>query len=275
MKGTLVKWSIQSISWQKFDPNLVDLSLLRLVKGASLVEYNSEDYVQYLRGVFADDFDFCARLHKWGEEERRHGEALAAWARLVDPTFDFESAFQRFRVLQPIEVGAKTSIRGSKSKELVARCVVETGTATYYSALADASQEPVLKEICQKIAADEIQHYTLFLKTLSSYADRESLSKWSRFKTVWERATEAEDEELTLAFACANYPNDEISRRDFKKYQREFMAIAYRLYQPQHIKKATRLVAVATGLAPHGLAARSLETVMDGAFFIRRRAFPK
>jgi len=47
------------------------------------------------------------------------------------------------------------SVRGSRRGEMIARCVVESGTSSYYSAIRDASQEPVLKEIAGRIAADE------------------------------------------------------------------------------------------------------------------------
>ena len=58
--------------------------------------------------------------------------------------------------------GAWRSSRGSRCGELVARCIVETGTSSYDTALMDAVEEPVLKEICRNIAADELRHYKLF-----------------------------------------------------------------------------------------------------------------
>ena len=59
-----------------------------------------------------------------------------------------------------------SSIRGSKRGEMIARCVVESGTSSYYSAIRDATDEPVLKEIAGRIAADEYRHYKLFYETL-------------------------------------------------------------------------------------------------------------
>ena len=53
-------------------------------------------------------------------------------------------------------------MRGSRAGELLARCVVESGTCSYYAALRDATREPVLRQICHHIAQDEARHYRLF-----------------------------------------------------------------------------------------------------------------
>src|SRR5258708_8674981 len=49
---------------------------------------------------------------------------------------------------------------------MIARCIVEIGTSSYYSALREAAAEPVLQEICRHIAADELRHFRLFYKHL-------------------------------------------------------------------------------------------------------------
>ena len=61
---------------------------------------------------------------------------------------------------------AEGSVRGSRRGEMIARCVVESGTSSYYSAIRDATDEPLLKEIAGRIAADEYRHYKLFYDTL-------------------------------------------------------------------------------------------------------------
>ena len=57
-------------------------------------------------------------------------------------------------------------MRGSRRGEMIARCVVESGTSSLYSAIRDASEEPVLKEVAGRIAADEFRHYRLFYDIL-------------------------------------------------------------------------------------------------------------
>ncbi|TLM93654.1 MAG: ferritin-like domain-containing protein, partial [Actinobacteria bacterium] len=131
-------WNLEDIAWDRFDPSLVDPDIIPLVKAAAMVERNGDDYALYLHGVFADDPDFHAASEHWATEEVQHGDALGRWASLADPSFDYMSAFARYRAGYKIDVKADASIRGSRSGELVARCIVETGTSSYYTALADA-----------------------------------------------------------------------------------------------------------------------------------------
>ena len=155
-------WTLDDIPWDLFDRAKVDPELLRAVKAAALVEHNSGDYVAYLCGIFAGDAEFQAAARTWGEEEVQHGRALAAWATHVDPDWDFAAALRRFTEIFRLPLDATNSVRGSLTAELIARCVVEVGTSSFYSAIRDATDEPVLKLICAKIAGDEFRHYKLF-----------------------------------------------------------------------------------------------------------------
>src|SRR5262245_27258625 len=154
-------WTLDDVDWSCFDPAKVDGELLAAVKAASLVEYNAPDYVAYLKRVFRDAPEATIRsFERWGNEEIQHGLALARWAELADPSFDFKSAFLRFRMLyRPAHFdGAERSVRGSKRGEMIARCVVEAGTASFYSAIRDAAEEPVLEEIAGRIALAGVRH---------------------------------------------------------------------------------------------------------------------
>src|SRR5690606_32106126 len=155
----------------QFDRSKVDPDQEKIVRAAAMVEYNAGDYVAYLKNVFADDPDFSEAAVQWGAEETQHGQALGRWAMMVDPDFDFEARFRRFRDGFRPDVEATQSIRGSRSGELVARCMVEVGTSSYYAALGDATEEPVLKAICRKIGSDELRHYKLFYQHLKRWLD--------------------------------------------------------------------------------------------------------
>jgi hypothetical protein len=238
--GAMERWSVDSLPWDRFRPDLVDPRLLALVKGASLVEFNSEDYVTYLLSIFAGHPDLHEGIAQWGREERRHGEALARWARLADPAFDLASSLARFRNVYQIPLQAKTSIRGSLARELVARCVVETGTSTFYTAIRDASQEPLLKEIAKRIAGDEIRHHALFLGWLENL--EEPLGRWGRLKTLIARAREAGDVELSFAYFAANQPEG-FSAQRADQYSYQYMCEVASLYRPQHFVMSTGLLA--------------------------------
>jgi rubrerythrin len=159
-----VHWTLDDIPWQAFDASKVDANLLAVVKSAALVEANAADYVRYLHNIFHDDADFRAAADRWGIEERQHGEALGRWAEIADPSFSFAASLAMFRKGFSLDLETGQSVRGSLAGELIARQVVETGTSSFYSAIRDASHEPVLKAIAGRIAADEFLHYQLFAR---------------------------------------------------------------------------------------------------------------
>src|SRR5919202_279288 len=117
-------WTLDDIPWDRFDPASVDPELVPIVKAASLVEHNGRAYAHHLCLVFADDPAFQQTARRWGEEEVQHGRALARWAALADPSYDFDAAFRRFKDGFRHDFSAATSIRGSRSGEMVARCMV-------------------------------------------------------------------------------------------------------------------------------------------------------
>jgi len=167
------RWTLSEIAWDQLEPAKIDPDMLAVIKTAALVEYNSHDYGHYLNTIFKEDQEFQSKVNVWVKEERQHGQALEKWAMLADPEFDFEKRFQTFTDMFSLKTGCEDSIRGSQNGELIARCIVETGTSSYYTALADACEEPVLKLICQKIAADEFCHFKLFYKYLQQRAAKE------------------------------------------------------------------------------------------------------
>src|SRR5262245_41025962 len=134
----MAHWTLDDIPWSKFEASKLDPDILRVVKAASLVEQNGADYARYLCGVFADDPAFQEAAQHWGAEEIRHGEALGRYAMLADPGFDHTAASARFTAGFRVDLDAQASVRGSRAGELVARCIVETGTSSYYTALAEA-----------------------------------------------------------------------------------------------------------------------------------------
>lgn len=246
---TMKHWTLEQIPWAQFDPARVDPEILKLVKAAAMVEFNGGDYAAYLNRVFADDPEFRAAADAWAHEEVQHGQALARWAKLADPTFDFDTAFKRFTDGYSIDVNVEKSIRGSRASELVARCIVETGTSSYYTALREATDEPVLKEICRNIAADEHRHYKLFYTHLQRYLEREELNGWKRLKVTLARLGESEDDELAYAYFAANHPDETYDRKRFTKaYARR----AYAVYRRHHVERGIAMALKASGLTPTG-----------------------
>jgi hypothetical protein len=249
-------WTLDDVDWAGFDPSKVSPALLAAVKAASLVEYNAPDYVAYLKRVYKDAPESnIRRIEHWGEEEIQHGLALARWAELADPHFDFQTAFGRFRSLYRVphfERGTG-SVRGSRRGEMIARCVVESGTASLYSAIRDASDEPVLKEVAGRIAADEFRHYRLFFDILQDETEPD-LPLWRKLWVAATRVNESDDDELACAYYCANVPPAEAAAKPYRRrlYARAYQEKIMAFYRRHHIDRLVKMVVKPTGLNPSG-----------------------
>ena len=261
-------WTLETIAWDRFDASKIDAEILRNIKAAAMVERNGADYGVYLGRVFADDPTFVADVERWAREEVQHGMALGRWAQLADPSWDFDAAFARLRKGYQLPLDANDSVRGSQAGEMMARCIVETGTSSYYSALKDATEEPVLKQICSNIAADEFRHYKLFFDHLGRCLERDRLSRWARLRVGWGRIAESEDDELAYAYFAANEPNGAVYDR--KRAKDAYARRAYPLYRRFHVQRAMAMMLKAVGLEPAG----RLNAVLTGIglWFLRRRS---
>jgi hypothetical protein len=254
----MASWTLDDIPWWSFDAARLDPAIVAIVKAACLVEYNGAAYAHHLCHVFADDPAFQENARRWGAEEVQHGVALARWAALADPSFDFAAAFTRFQEGYRIDFDSVRSRRGSRAGEMIARCIVETGTSSYYTALRDAAAEPVLREICGRIAADELRHYRLFYKTLRHCLERERLGRWARLRIALGRLAESEDDELAYAFYAAN---EDALPYDRRRYSRAYARRTFPLYRPHHVQRAVAMVLKAIGLTPNGRLGRTISAV--------------
>ncbi len=243
-------WHIEQVAWQAFDPSKVDPGIVPLVKAAAMVERNGDDYATYLCNVFHDDPDFQQAARNWAVEEVQHGEALGRWAMLADPGWDYRAAFERFRAGYRIPLEVDRSVRGSRTGELIARCMVETGTSSYYTSLREGTEEPVLAEICGLIAADEYRHFKLFYDHMKRYLAREQISLIERLRIAAGRIGESEDDELAFAYHCANAPAD--APYDRRVSVAAYMAKAMTYYRFHTIERGMGMILKAVGLPPRG-----------------------
>jgi hypothetical protein len=247
-------WTLDEIPWDRFDRSKLDPEIVRIVKAASLVEYNGGAYAHHLCRIFYDDPGFQQSARRWGEEEIQHGKALARWAELADPGFDFNTAFGRFQAGYRVDFDCDVSRRGSRSGEMIARCMVEVGTSSYYTALREAAREPVLKEICRHIAADEFRHYKLFYKNLTRCLERERIGFWRRLRVAAGRIAESEDDELAYAYFAANETAHPYDRR---RHKHAYARRAYLICREHDVARGITLIFKAVGLTPNGRLARA------------------
>jgi hypothetical protein len=258
-------WGPDDIPWADFDPSKTTPWMIDIIKSAALVEYNAPDYVVYLKRVFPEP-EHNDAIEQWGREETNHGRVLGRWAELADPDFRLEEAFARFRAgYRPAHFAStgSVSVRGSRRGEMIARCVVESGTSSYYTAIRDATEEPVLKEIAGRIAADEFRHYKLFFETLHTQ-DEPDLPFWRKLFIAIGRISESDDDEISYSHYCATVPATKEAATPYVRaaYSRRLFGLTMRVYRQHHISKLTQMVAKTVGADPQGRLAKLASTLI-------------
>jgi hypothetical protein len=249
------------------------------VKAASLVEFNADDYVSYLNRVYRDaPAATLQAIAHWGKEEIQHGLALGRWAEMADPLFDFQAAFARFQSLyRPahFDQGRRQvsgSVRGSRRGEMIARCVVESGTSSLYSAIRDAAEEPVLKEVAGRIAADEFRHYQLFFSLLQGDPEPD-LPLWRKLFVAFTRVNESSDDELACAYYCANVPPQQAELHPYRRriYAQAYSEAVMAFYRRHHIDRLVKMVVKPAGLNPKGWLSRLASALLWRVLCLRGR----
>lgn len=252
------KWNFEDIDWSLFDPQKVNPETLCVIKAGSVVEHNGSDYGRYLKGVFAGDDLFQKEIDTWSKDEVKHGQVLARWVTMADPSYNFKERFEAYVEGFPIDIHAKESIRGSRGAELLTRCMLEIGTSSFYAAVRDATEEPVLKQICSKIAADELRHYKLFYTHFQRYQAHEKLSLRKRLEIALGRLFENEDDELAFAYYTANKEKKPYNR---KYYTQIYGKSVYSYYKKVHVDRGMALFCKAVGVNPQGWVHKGLSTL--------------
>ena len=264
-------WRLEDVAWSRLDPSRIDPDIVPLVKAAAMVEKNGTDYAVYLNRVFHDDPDFRQAADHWAVEEVQHGDALGKWSELADPSWSFDAAFARYRAGYKLPLDAEASVRGSRTGELIARCMVETGTSSYYTALGDATDEPVLKQVCKLIAADEYRHFKLFYDHMKRYLAREKVGVVQRLRIAAGRVTESEDDELAFAYHCGNEPEDVAYAHE--RCIAGYMGRAMSFYRYPHIERGMGMILKSVGLPPRGRLSDGAARLAWGLMQRRRRKF--
>ncbi|MBC7395739.1 MAG: ferritin-like domain-containing protein [Variovorax sp.] len=176
-----------------------DENLFYLISCASFIESGSDLYTHNLIDFFRGDTEVADWLRdRWEPEELKHGRALRAYVQHVWPEFAWQPAFDAF--LHEYATYCKVELLApTRALELAARCVVETGTATYYSALAHSTNEPLLHELAERIAADEVSHYKNFYRFFKRYRAQEAPGRARVLATVGRRTLELKSEDADCA----------------------------------------------------------------------------
>lgn len=247
-------WTLAQIDYPRVNAGAVhDVDdLFYLVVTASFIESGSDTYTRNLVGHFTDWPEIADWLvHQWQPEELQHGRALRTYAQTVWPEFDWPAAYAAF-FDEYSKLCTMEELEDDRALELVARCVVETGTVTYYQTLRDLAVEPVLADLADRIRADEVRHYKHFFRYFRRLRDERGITRLQVVGALRRRLLElrASDAEIALRHAWAHRPHpDAVDDPSLDQVEhRLYRLLGMRLPLDQAVKMLMRPVDL-----PHGI----------------------
>ncbi len=250
-----VSWSLEDTPYHAIERDRVSDNplLLYIVATAAFVEITSDVYTRNLADFFRGDADVVDWLeHNWESEELGHGRALKRYIETAWPEFGWDDAYRNF-LTEFLCFCSVDQLAATRALEMVARCVVETGTAAFYRALAEMSPEPVLRAIAATISADEVRHYKHFYHFFLRYRAREQPRRAAVARTLWARIGEIDAEDAFYAFKhvyLACNPHAEFRKTDYAAFRARLRPLAVRHFPH---RMASRMLLKPLGLsAPIG-----------------------
>jgi hypothetical protein len=266
-------WTMEDIPYDRLTHDLVrdDERLFYMLASASFIEITSDLYTDNLVAFYRDDPEVVDWLERaWRHEEVQHGRALRRYVRTAWPAFDWDAAYRGFLV-EYTKLCTVDQLAGTRALEMAARCVVETGTASFYRMLSEQTAEPVLKKLAALISADEVRHYKHFYRYFRRYQALEQPSRARVLQTLWKRAAAIDAEDAFCAFKplyLARHPGAEFHRSDYDTYRCDVRQLVKNHF-PQEM--ATKMLLKPLGL--NALIRRAVAPAMTSAarYFILSR----
>jgi hypothetical protein len=219
----MLPWTLDDIDWNRLEPERAraDSMIYYLVAAGSFIETAADLYSANLVAFFSDPPLRRWLARNWEQEELQHGRALRRYIEAVWPELDWARGYTAFFAeYSPFCV--REQLESHPALELAARCVVETGTSTFYTALHRRAEEPVLKDLSDRIRQDEVRHYTRFRQFLDLHRNRENIGRASVLGALWRRVREVQKEDAYLGFKHAwlmRHPGETFEVAHFERFR--------------------------------------------------------
>jgi rubrerythrin len=225
-------WTLSDIPWYEIDQEQArgNLTSYYVVTAASFVETAADLYTANLVEHFSDPRAKHWLSNFWQPEELQHGRALRTYVEKVWPELDWVSHYQNF-FAEYSKLCTMEELEPSPALEMVARCVVEAGTSTFYTTLLEFSEDPVLKILAGHIRQDEVSHYTHFRRFFEQYRQHEHVGRIEIMRSLYKRLTEVENEDAYIGLKHAWMMRNSNSEFDQENFQ-------HVINELQHIMKS-------------------------------------
>jgi hypothetical protein len=263
-------WSLDDIPWGSLDRETVaqNDAVFYLVTASSLMESATDLYTQNLSAFFAGDDEIASWLEDyWLPEELQHGRALRRYVEAAWPEFPWERVRAGF--IEEFRSFCDEALEPARSLEMASRCIVEMGTASFYTGLSRSSREPVLADVAGRIAKDEVRHYKHFYRFFRKYRAAERPRRSAIGRALWRRLmmTGGEDRLVVLKHVhAARRPGVPFDNRVFRRIRRQARQLM-RPYFP--VEMSIRMI-----LKPLDLDPRTLRVCVPPLTAVARRLAP-
>jgi hypothetical protein len=161
------RWTLETdVAWGAIRRDLVSPDELETLRRAALTEGFSPTYAADLLDLYCADPEMGAFLSIQFYEEYKHFHALRRYLRLNGVDISDEDVVARRRT--------RTKYT-SRLVPLVKFGVSEIFTAIFYRNVARTTAEPVLRQLCQFISADEYRHLSFYMSSLEQHVREEGI----------------------------------------------------------------------------------------------------
>lgn len=266
------RYSLDSVDWDAIRSDAEEPAsevLFYLVASASFLEGTADRYTANLIDQFRGDDEITRWLeHHWLPEEMRHGRTLRRYVQTAWPDFPWERAYDAF-LGEFAAHCCPDELEPTRTREMASRCVVEAGTAAYYTTLSRISRDPVLASIAARIAEEEVRHYKHFYRFFCRYQHSERAGRRAVAHAEFNRLRMIGGQDGVIAVKhvyCARHPGEVFDARTYRR-----LRAATRLVTRAHFPYR---MCVQMLLKPLGLAPRARRIVVPMAEMLARRISP-
>ena len=224
-----MRWCMDDLPYAQIDHAAIedDEDLFYLLMSASFIETGSDTYAANLGEHYAGYPEIQHWLQgEWEHEELQHGAALRRYVETVWPSFPWQQAYDSF-FAEYSQLCKVEELFSDRRLEMVARCVVETGTTAYYHTLRELSREPVLTQLLGQIRNDEIGHFKYFLAGFKGLQQQAPVGRMRIAGTLYSRLKELRDSDSDIALRHVFAHKGAL----FSQPEREFTDVAKRIYR--------------------------------------------
>lgn len=259
------RWTLADIPWEAIDHDAMrdNEAMFYLVATASFMEATTDLYTQNLIDHFQGDEEVTTWLaDHWLPEELQHGRALRHYVETAWPDFAWEERYGPF--VEEFQAYCKLELlEPARGLEMASRCVVEMGTASYYTTLSRASPDRVLSLLARRIAEDEVRHYKYFYRYFRHYREADRVSRRAVAPALWRRLrmTDGQDSFVVLKHVyAARHPQAPFDAAVYRGLRRECRALLGRHF-PHGMSVRMLLKPLGLGARVQKIAVPVLETL--------------